>query len=143
MPININTYCRVNRNGSININTDPTFPEPPPPPDPNFLCVNGAGSALNGTYKFYDFYTSGNNGTRPRYIPINNVDDSGIQILAGIPFGGSPYRWAVYSFDGETSTTYYAGNTTPVPEYPWLETSWTAYDGAAPVPTLTIGLCSP
>jgi len=25
MPITINTYCRVNRNGSININTDPRF----------------------------------------------------------------------------------------------------------------------
>ena len=139
MPVTINTYCRINRNGSININTDPRVFSPD-----NFACVSGAGSSgLNGTYKFYDFYTSGNNGTRPRYIPINNVDDSGIQILAGIPFGGSPYRWMIYFFDGEYSTTYYAGNTTPVPEYPWLETSWTAYAGAAPVPTLTIGLCSP
>jgi hypothetical protein len=29
MPININTYCRINKNGSININTDPTFLLPP------------------------------------------------------------------------------------------------------------------
>jgi len=138
MPITINTYCRINRNGSININTDPTFP------DPNFLCVNGAGSALNGTYKFYDFYTAGPNGTRPRYIPIGSTSlDFSIEIVAGIFNVGGGYRWGVYFFDGEFSTTYYAGNTTPVPEYPWLETSWTAYDGAAPVPTLTIGLCSP
>ena len=28
MPITINTYCRINRNGSININTDPRFGVP-------------------------------------------------------------------------------------------------------------------
>jgi hypothetical protein len=28
MAININTYCRINRNGSININTDPRFGAP-------------------------------------------------------------------------------------------------------------------
>jgi len=28
MAININTYCRINKNGSINISTDPTFAPP-------------------------------------------------------------------------------------------------------------------
>ena len=55
--------------------------------DPNFLCASGAGTPeINGTYKFYDFYTYPFLGTRPRYIPINNVDLSGIQIDMGPMF---------------------------------------------------------
>jgi hypothetical protein len=140
MPININTYCRINRNGSININTDPTFPLPI---DPNFLCANGAGTPeINGTYKFYDFYTYPFLETRPRYIPINNVDLSGIQIFAGPTFSGDFYRWVFFYYDGDRGNYYYRGNTDPAPEYPWLETSWSVYDiGVGPVPTVNRGPC--
>ena len=138
MPITINTYCRVNQNGSININTDPTFPQPLPPPDPNFACVSGAGvPEINGTYTFSYNYTFGIEGTRPRY-----VNEFGIEILAGMGFAGDFYRWFFYALiDGDQNTYYYRGNTTPPPEYPWLETSWSLYGGTDPVPTVIIGQC--
>jgi len=136
--ITINTYCRVNQNGSININTDPTFPQPLPSPDPNFLCVSGAGSPeINGTYAYLDDYTYPLFGTRPRYQ--NN--STGIQILAAPGFAGDFYRWFFYYFDGDASTYWYRGNTNPAPAYPWLETSWDIYYGVAPVPTVIIGQC--
>jgi len=138
MSITINTYCRVNQNGSININTDPTFPQPLPSPDPNFLCVSGAGvPEINGTYTFYELYTWPNSGTRPRY-----VNELGIEIFAAVSFAGDSYTWFFYALiDGDQNTYYYRGNTTPPPEYPWLETSWSLYGGVNPVPIVTIGQC--
>ncbi len=138
MPITINTYCRVNQNGSININTDPTFPQPLPSPDPNYACVSGAGTPeINGTYTFLDNYTFGVEGTRPRY-----QNALGLEILAAVGFAGDSYRWFFYYFDGDASTYWYRGNTIPAPAYPWLETSWSIYgDGVAPVPTVIIGQC--
>jgi len=133
----INTYCRINKNGSININTDPTFPIPP---DPNFACVSGAGTPeINGTYVFTDNYTFGIEGTRPRYQNIV----SGIQILAAAGFAGDFYRWFFYYYDAneDASAYWYKGNTNPAPAYPWLETSWSLYGGTDPVPTVIIGQC--
>jgi len=130
MPITINTYCRVNRNGSININTDPTFPEPPP----NFMCVSGAGSAeVNGTYTFAGFETS-DGYTRPKYI--KGIFKIGLSILGG-------QRWILEfpNLSGDYAA-WYIGNTIPPPAYPWLETSWSITDvGELPVPTFTIGPC--
>jgi hypothetical protein len=115
MPININTYCRVNRNGSININTDPTF---------GFLytgpiCVSGSSIAqVNGTYTFYAYYTQ-NGYTRPNYT-INpapfvyyNIDNL---------TGNGAYR-IVEGFGDSNDIAF--GNTFPPPENPYLETSWT------------------
>jgi len=123
MPITINTYCRINRNGSININTDPTFPEPLP--DPNFLCVSGAGTTqVNGTYiKINENRYESSNFETTGTVLTNEYGAWGILI----PGGGNPL--------------FYLGQTTPRPQYPWQETSWTAIDGELPVPTVTIGPC--
>jgi hypothetical protein len=132
MPITINTYCRVNRNGSININTDPTFPTINLD---NFACVSSAGSPVNGTYEFYDFITE-NGITRPRYFPIGSIN--GLQIFI-YPTGGGAV-WTIAN-PGE-EIYYYNGSTNPAPAFPWLETSWTLGNGGAlPAPTVNQGPC--
>jgi hypothetical protein len=47
MPITINQYCRINQNGSININTDPAFGGVIPPLSTNLLIYCIAGGSIN------------------------------------------------------------------------------------------------
>jgi hypothetical protein len=114
MPITINTYCNVNRNGSININTDPRFFNPD-----NFACVrvgNDEPTTLpDGTYEIYDNITV-QGVTRPAYAGPNNY---GIIIVSRV--GGPTWR---VTFDNNTVSVY-TGTTQPAPNYPWQETSWT------------------
>lgn len=118
MPITINTYCRINRNGSININTDPVFPT-------NFLCVSGAGSAeVNGTYIKID----------------DNRYDSSNYAITGIRLTTELGPWALL-IGGGGNPVFYIGNTFPAPQYPWQETLWNASDGELPSPTVTSGPC--
>jgi len=126
--ITINTYCRVNQNGSININTDPTFPQPLPPPDPNFACVSGIGDG-NGTYTFTGDYATEKGVTRPIYIGPNTYM---IMILNNNP---TP-TWGIWFDNNGEIGLAYAGNTQPIPEYPWQETSWSNVG-----PVITIGQC--
>jgi hypothetical protein len=144
MPITINTYCRVNRNGSININTDPTFGFITTTSTTtttttinldNFACISSAGSPVNETYEFRDFITE-NGITRPRYLLIGSTD--GLQIVI-YPTGGGAV-WTIAN-PGE-EIYYYNGSTNPAPAFPWLETSWTLGNGGAlPAPTITRGPC--
>jgi hypothetical protein len=83
MPININTYCRINKNGSININTDPTFPIYIPPP----IIRNGlvleldAGNNLSypgsGT-TWSDLSGNGYNSTLTNGPTFNSANGGGI-----------------------------------------------------------------
>jgi hypothetical protein len=111
MPITINTYCRINRNGSININTDPTFPGPPP----QFICVSGANiPEVNGTYTFVQYFTQ-NGFTRPEYY-FNQFSISVLYTIDG--------RYGLLDGSGD-DTLLYEGLTFPPPLNPYLETSWT------------------
>jgi hypothetical protein len=135
MPITINTYCRINRNGSININTDPTFGFIATTTTStttttttinldNFACMSGAPDPLmNGTYvnSFIDVTEQGE--TRPIFGGPNGYY---LQIVSG-PGGPS---WGLW-FDGEF---YFAGTTKPIPQYPWQS----AWSGGV---TVTRGLC--
>ena len=142
MPININTYCRINRNGSININTDPLFgfiatttTTTTTTINPNdFTCISGVGVSgeVIGTYQFNSFTTE-NGITRPMYLPTFTPVQPGLQIVIYNQSGGAV--WAIADFGNEVA--YYFGNTNPAPAYPWLETSWTG----SPPPTVTLGQC--
>jgi hypothetical protein len=121
MPININTYCRVNRNGSININTDPAFPVPPSPPDPNdYACVEVGGDEpgeLNGTYAVTG--TSTVDGvTRPIYTNTNGLGVT-MQITSAV---GGPV-WAFWI----GGSPYYLSTSQPAPAYAWQATGY-AFD---------------
>jgi hypothetical protein len=124
MPITINTYCRVNRNGSININTDPTF---------GFLytgpiCVSGSSvPGVNGTYTFVQYYTQ-NGFTRPEYY------SSTFQFSISVLYTNDG-RYGLWDGSGD-GTLLYEGLTFPPPLNPYLETSWTD-----PNIVITIGPC--
>jgi len=115
MSITINTYCRVNQNGSININTDPTFLQPPTPPNTNdYACVvvgYDEPGTNGGTY-----VVTGNSivdgVTRPVYTNANGWT---IQIINS---GG--VVWAFFDNGG----LYAVSTTQPVPTYPWLATGY-------------------
>ena len=128
MPITINTYCRVNRNGSININTDPTFPGPP---YTGSICISGAGiTAVNGTYTFTGYGTDGPT-TRPYYY--KESFDFLIMLVSE--------RYYIRENGGENYGQY-IGNTVPAPAYPYLETSWSISEqGVLPFPVITQGPC--
>jgi hypothetical protein len=132
MPITINTYCRVNRNGSININTDPTFPIIIP--IPQFLCVSGATPAeVNGTYEFAYSLTA-NGYTRPIYkiFQFSSYDISN-------DFGG---KYRIVQGFGDPPENIYEGTTFPPPANPSLETLWYFANTVNPAPiTITAGPC--
>jgi len=120
MPITINTYCRINRNGSININTDPAFgfiattstTTTTTTLDPiNFVCMSGAGDP-NGTYQNTFNNVTEQGFTRPIYA---NANGWYLQIVSS---PGGPL-WGVW-LDGEF---YFAGTTQPIPQYPW-QSAW-------------------
>jgi hypothetical protein len=112
MPIIISTYCRVNRNGSMDINTDPAFFEPP---YTGPICVSGAGVS-SGTYTFLQYYTQ-NFFTRPEYISSTS------QFIISISYTGDG-RYGLLDTSGD-DTLLYEGLTFPPPLNPYLETSWT------------------
>ena len=124
MPININTYCRVNRNGSININTDPTFPIPTTTTSTttttttstfnNFACVSGPLTFANGTYIF-----GGYAGDFPVYVGPNEYYFYPAQY--DFPLS---VTWALWNDNNGEPYVAAVGNTRPAPAYPWLETSW-------------------
>jgi hypothetical protein len=146
MPITINTYCRVNRNGSININTDPSFLFANTTSTTtttttinlnDFVCISGVGVSgeVIGTYQFFDFTTE-NGITRPRYFPTFTPVQPSLEIrIYPTGGGGGSAVWAIAAFGDEVN--YYFGNTQPAPAFPWLETSWTG----SPPPTVTQGPC--
>ena len=73
MAININTYCRINKNGSINISTDPTF-APPPSTFANYSLELGIGllqAATVASLSGIQFTPSGTNITVPPEL-VNN-----------------------------------------------------------------------
>jgi hypothetical protein len=120
MPVTINTYCRINRNGSININTDPGFGTTSTTTTTttfninNFACVEVGGDEFyefNGTYVVTGTSTVGGI-TRPVYV---NGQGASIQ-LADVGFGTV---WAI-QFGGFD----YASTTQPVPTYPWQATGY-------------------
>ena len=83
MAININTYCRINRNGSININTDPRFGAPY---STNLIISCGGNEAYINSVLI---------GGGPAYIiqqgtfPVYSNPDAGNTILYGHHFGGT------------------------------------------------------
>jgi hypothetical protein len=129
--ITINTYCKVNRNGSININTDPTFPQPLTPYT-GPICVSGVAVA-NETYTFIGYQTF-NGYTSPVYqspgpffYSIDNSTANGTYIIC--------------STSGERIELY-EGLTFPAPSNPYLETQWVFYGTLDPAPiTVTSGSC--
>jgi len=137
MPIIISTYCRVNRNGSMDINTDPAFGIITTTTTTttttinlnDYACVSSAGSPVNTTYQFYD----------SKYIPGGpNGDPFGLQI--SLYPSGEGSVWIIGRPGDEIY--YYNGNTNPAPAFPWLETSWRlAGNGSNPLPTVTRGPC--
>jgi hypothetical protein len=129
MPVTINTYCRINRNGSININTDPAFPVPEPPYTGS-ICVSGGGA--DGTYAFTGFINY-YDGIRPTYTSISGF----INLRLEGPGGTYSFRDAF----GDQAE-YYNGGTIPAPAYPYLETLWFFYNTFDPVAiTVTKGPC--
>jgi len=118
MPITINTYCRVNRNGSININTDPLF---------GFTTTTTTSTTTTTTtinlndfvcYQGYETYTLVGTSTvqgvtRGIYDAFNGY--ATIQ-LVGDPLGPT---WAIWN-DQDPSII---SSTRPVPDYPW-QASW-------------------
>jgi hypothetical protein len=144
MTVTINTYCRVNRNGSININTDPTFPTTTTTTTStttttttinlnDYACVSGAGSPINGTYIFSYFQTL-QEVTRPLYTTADG------NFIIGLVSNAPGPTWSI--LDNINEDFLYIGNTQPSPYYPWLETSWTlANAGVLPLPTITQGPC--
>ena len=138
MPININTYCRVNRNGSININTDPTFGFTTTtstttttttinPAD--YACVSGAPDpTANGTYVYFGDITI-QDVTRRQYGKITS-DGWFISLISSPPIPIPGPQYAIYFEENFV----YLNNTKPVPTNPW-EGSWS--DGVV----VTIGPC--
>jgi hypothetical protein len=96
------------------------------------VCVSGAGSAdSNGTYTYNGTNTI-NGVTRPQYI--NGSYSMLVQSVTGTTV------WSMYNASDEG--THYYGNTTPAPQYPYLETSWRlAALGVLPVPTVNSLAC--
>ena len=86
MAININTYCRINRNGSVNINTDPRFGVPYPT---NFQVTCGGNPFIEANI----FSVSIGGG--PAYIiqqgtfPVYSNPNDGNTLLNGHHFGGT------------------------------------------------------
>jgi hypothetical protein len=126
MPITINTYCRVNRNGSININTDPTFPGPP-----YIGPICASGGVADGTYTFTSYQTNGGY-TRPVYLSFPY----------GISNSWTDGRYIITENVSGDTNEICVGNTFPPPANPYLETSWTFYGSIDPAPiTFTSGSC--
>jgi hypothetical protein len=83
MAITINTYCRVNRNGSININTDPTFPTYIPPPIVTdglvlYLDAGNSNSYPGSGTTWSDISGNGYNGTLTNGPTFNSANGGGI-----------------------------------------------------------------
>jgi hypothetical protein len=91
----------------------------------NNICVSGAGTPeVNGTY-----------------IKINESRyDSSNYAINGIRLTTEYGPWGII-IGGGGNPTFYFGQTTPPPQYPWQETLWTASDGELPVPNVSYGPC--
>ena len=96
------------------------------------VCVSGAGIVgANGTYTYFGTYTV-NGFTRPTY-------QFGFFVLVLTSDGGRTV-WSIYNLNLEE--TYYIGNTTPPPQYPYQETSWSLFgSGVLPLPTVNVFAC--
>ena len=125
MPITINTYCRINRNGSININTDPAFGFTTTTTTTttinlnDYACVNTGPDEDNfrGTYVVTG--TSTVDGvTRPVYTNVNPFFTIQLASIVGGPV------WAFY-YDVYLSAT---STTQPAPTYPWQATGYSGFD---------------
>jgi hypothetical protein len=101
------------------------------------VCVSGAGSGvINGTYTYIGTATA-NGFIRPRYE--GNLTGGFVYVLI-TAIGGAGAVWSIYSSNDEES--YYLGNTTPPPQYPYQETSWSLIGpGVLPLPTVNVFAC--
>jgi len=100
------------------------------------VCVSGAGSTeVNGTYTFAGFETI-DGYTRPTYV-FNGPGGFTYNIKSRYYGTGN---WGLYTSTGE-QVSFYIGNTTPPPAFPYQETSWELSDGQAPIPTFSSGAC--
>ena len=115
------SFSNINNSGGISTNV-------PIPPNPNFACVSGIGDG-NGTYTFTGDYATEKGVTRPIYYGPNTYM---LMILNNVP---TP-TWGIWFDNNGEIGLAYAGNTQPIPDYPWQETSWT---NAGPI--ITIGPC--
>jgi len=101
MPININGYSRINRNGSININTDPMFGVLP-----TNLQVSSDNNPSNALY-----ISSVSIGGGPAYIiktgtfPVYGNDAAGNTFLYGHHFGGTSIT--IYEYTGTATIQLY------------------------------------
>jgi len=95
MPININTYCRINRNGSININTDPRFGVPY---STNFQITCGGNPYVQPSANINGLSIGGG----PAYIiqqgtfPVYSNPNDGNTLLNGHHFGGTSITVSEY-----------------------------------------------
>ena len=93
MPVTINTYCRVNRNGSININTDPAYVLPPPIITDGLVLYLDAGNILSypgsGT-TWTDLSGFGNNSTLTNGPTFNSANRGSIVFDGTNDFSTSP-----------------------------------------------------
>lgn len=92
MPITINKYCRINQNGSININTDPTFGGVPLPLPINLIisCQGGNASEI----------TSVTIGGGPAYVILNGAFPASVDlgnIIYAHHFGGTSVSAGEYN----------------------------------------------
>jgi hypothetical protein len=96
------------------------------------VCVSGAGIVgANGTYPYFSTDTI-NGFTRPNY-------EVGFFKILIVGVSGTTV-WSIYNYNLEE--TYYIGNTTPPPQYPYQETSWSLYgSGVLPLPTVNVFAC--
>jgi hypothetical protein len=122
MPIIISTYCRVNKNGSMDINTDPAFGIITTTTTTttttinlnDYACVSGPLTFANGTYLF---------GGYAGEFPVYNGPNGYFFFPSSYDFPLSP-TWLLWNDNNGEPYVVAAGNTRPVPAYPWLETSW-------------------
>ena len=124
MPVTINTYCRINRNGSININTDPAFGIITTTTTTttttinlnDYACISGPIAAANGTYFFTGDYYTEKGVTRPIYYGPNTY----FIIISNNNPGPT---WGLWNDGNGEPGLAYGSTTQPIPNYPW-QASW-------------------
>jgi hypothetical protein len=99
MAITINKYCRINRNGSININTDPAFGYIPPLP--TNLTV-------------YDIYNNGPIGANISSVSIGGASPYIIFDGRTFPVYDSDPNLYGHHFGGTSITVSESGNATMI-----------------------------
>jgi hypothetical protein len=90
--ISINQYCRINQNGSININTDPTFGGVPPPLSTNLIISCNGGNASE--------ITSVTIGGGPAYVIVSGAFPASVDlgnIIYAHHFGGTSVSAGEYN----------------------------------------------